>query len=129
MITTTAGDCFDNSYAELDGRTTITPESRSLDSTVSESFKREAMQVLGSSEYPHISIDLRNVTDIDGSGLGSLLYILRQVTAIGRKVTLEGVTDDVRDKLAEARIDKLFKIIDNDINMLSVDECLVELAV
>ena len=122
-------DCFANLHDKLDRNTTITPQNCSLDAAVSESFKQQAMQQIGGSGYPHIIIDLQNVTFIDCSGLGSLLYILRQVTAIGGEAALTRVSEAIRGQLETARIDKLFKIIDSDSDMPSPNESGAELAV
>ena len=122
-------DCFADSQDEIDSNITITPQSCSLDATMSESFKQEAMQRIGSCGSPHIVIDMQKVTLVDCSGLGSLLYILRQVTAIGGEATLKGVSEVIREQLARTRIDKLFKIIEGDSDMGSCAERDVEAVV
>ncbi|MBN1437628.1 MAG: STAS domain-containing protein [Sedimentisphaerales bacterium] len=102
---------------------TITPPNSSLDDTVSESFKQKAMQALGRRGHADITIDMEQVTSVDYSGLGCLLYILRQVTAIGGEARLKGVCENVRRQLATARIERLFKIVGAGPEGDSIEEC------
>jgi len=70
---------------------------------------------------PHIVIDFSGVTFIDSSGLAVLIRAMQNVKEYGGKLTLSGITADVRPIFEMARLDQLFVIDPRDDELLAAD--------
>ena len=70
---------------------------------------------------PHIVIDFAGVTFIDSSGLAVLIRAMQNVKEYGGKLTLSGITADVRPIFEMARLDQLFVIDPRDDELLAAD--------
>lgn len=101
---------------------TIVPQHSTLDASVSKDFKKQSIKLISQSDYQRIAIDLQHINNIDGSGLGSLLYILQQVTAIGKEVALIEIGKSIGEKLAEASLDTLFDLAE-DADQSQMKDC------
>lgn len=69
----------------------------------------------------HLRVDLSGVTFIDSSGLAVLIRALQNVKEYGGKLTLSGITADVRPIFEMARLDQLFVIDPRDDELLAAD--------
>jgi anti-anti-sigma factor len=67
----------------------------------------------------HLVVDFSGVTFIDSSGLAVLLRALQKVQDYGGKLTLSGVTDNVRPIFEMARLDQIFLIDPRDDQLLT----------
>ena len=69
----------------------------------------------------HVVVDLSGVTFIDSSGLAVLINAMQDVKEYGGKLTLSGITQNVRSILEIARLDQFFLIDPRDDEMLAAD--------
>jgi anti-sigma B factor antagonist len=82
-----------------------------LDASNSLAFRRAVTPLLQSGR--HVVLDLSNVSFMDSSGIGALLYALRTAAANGRMLKLTGVTSPVRMIFSVVRMYSLFDVYDN----------------
>jgi anti-sigma B factor antagonist len=68
-----------------------------------------------------IVVDLSGVTFIDSSGLAVLINAMQDVKEYGGKLTLSGITQNVRSILEMARLDQFFLIDPRDDELLAAD--------
>jgi anti-sigma B factor antagonist len=80
-----------------------------LDSTQAEAFRKAVDEAL-EEKYEIILIDLKNVTFIDSSGLGSLVMVLKKVRAADRKLYICSVNDQVRMLFDLTGMDRVFEV-------------------
>ena len=69
----------------------------------------------------HLRVDFSGVTFIDSSGLAVLIRAMQNVKEYGGKLTLSGITADVRPIFEMARLDQLFVIDPRDDGLLAAD--------
>jgi anti-sigma B factor antagonist len=69
----------------------------------------------------HLVVDFSGVTFIDSSGLAVLIRAMQNVKQYGGKLTLSGVTANVRPIFEMARLDQLFVIDPRDDELLAAD--------
>jgi anti-sigma B factor antagonist len=69
----------------------------------------------------HVVVDLSGVTFIDSSGLAVLINAMQDVNKYGGKLTLSGITQNVRSILEMARLDQFFLIDPRDDELLAAD--------
>jgi anti-anti-sigma factor len=69
----------------------------------------------------HLVVDFSGVTFIDSSGLAVLIRAMQNVKEYGGKLTLSGVSEDVRPIFEMARLDQLFVIDPRDDELLAAD--------
>ncbi len=81
-----------------------------LDASSVEEFKRDIAQVL--EEHAQVIFDLSQLGFVDSSGLGSLLFCLRQVQARGGDLKLCSISKSVRALFELVRMHRLFHIFD-----------------
>src|SRR5436190_21909071 len=58
----------------------------------------------------HVVVDLSGVTFIDSSGLAVLINAMQDIKEYGGKLTLAGITNNVRSIFETARLDQFFLI-------------------
>ncbi|NJL46784.1 MAG: STAS domain-containing protein [Leptolyngbyaceae cyanobacterium SM2_5_2] len=83
-----------------------------LDSTKAEEFRQTVNQML-SDGADIILIDLKDVTFIDSSGLGTLVVLLKQIRSLERKLCICSINDQVRMLFELTSMDKVFEIYEN----------------
>ncbi|HEY9735382.1 MAG TPA: STAS domain-containing protein [Trichocoleus sp.] len=83
-----------------------------LDSTQAESFRR-TVDVALAEGYRTILIDLKNITFIDSSGLGSLVMVLKKVRAADCKMYICSINDQVRMLFDLTGMDRVFDMVAN----------------
>lgn len=86
----------------------ITPEGI-LDSTKAEEFRLQVDAMLAAG-VEVILIDLKDITFIDSSGLGTLVVILKQVRGIDRKLYICSINDQVRMLFELTSMDRVFEV-------------------
>lgn len=64
--------------------------------------------------FKFVVLDFSDVDFMNSSGLGSCVMIHRQVTAEKAKVVLYALGDDLRQVFKMTRMDKLFKLADDE---------------
>ncbi|MEB3290645.1 MAG: STAS domain-containing protein [Leptolyngbya sp.] len=89
----------------------ITPEGI-LDSTKAEEFRQivDEMLIAG---VEAILIDLKDITFIDSSGLGTLVVILKKVRGLNRKFCICSVNDQVRMLFELTSMDRVFEVYED----------------
>ena len=66
-------------------------------------------------------VDLSGVTFIDSSGLAVLINAMQDIKEYGGKLTLAGITNNVRSIFETARLDQFFLIGPRDDELLAAD--------
>lgn len=89
----------------------ITPEGI-LDSTKAEEFRQMVDEMLAAG-VEVILIDLKDITFIDSSGLGTLVVILKKVRGMDRKFCICSVNDQVRMLFELTSMDRVFEVYDD----------------
>jgi anti-anti-sigma factor len=74
-------------------------------------FQREIARILADDAVRDIEVDLKDVDDMDSSALGMLLLLRDEARGYGRTVAISGINGKVREQLAIANFEKLFKLI------------------
>jgi anti-sigma B factor antagonist len=86
----------------------ITPEGI-LDSTKAEEFRQKVDEMLAAG-VEVILIDLKDITFIDSSGLGTLVVILKKVRGIDRHLYICSINDQVRMLFELTSMDRVFDV-------------------
>lgn len=95
----------------INNATVVTPKSRHLDATNAAEFRRQmATEVAGSGQ---VVLALDHVEFLDSAGLGSLLSLLRRLTADGGDLRLCGVSPSVGALLQLVRLDQVIQIFES----------------
>ena len=81
-----------------------------LDSSKSEEFKQIVDSVL-TSEAQVLLLDLKNITFVDSSGLGTLVVALKQLKAADRKMYICSINDQVRMLFELTSMDRVFDVL------------------
>ncbi len=89
----------------------ITPEGI-LDCTKAEEFRQMVDEMLEAG-VETILIDLKDITFIDSSGLGTLVVILKKVRGMDRKFCLCSVNDQVRMLFELTSMDRVFEVYED----------------
>jgi anti-sigma B factor antagonist len=69
----------------------------------------------------HVVVDLSGVTFIDSSGLAVLIRAMQDVQEYGGKLSLSGISENVRSIFEMARLDQVFLIDPRDNELLAAD--------
>ncbi len=80
-----------------------------LDQSISSEFKTELLRLVESDDELKILIDLKNVDYADSSGLGALLFGLRQVKANSGKLKLLHLNPKVQTLINIAKLDNVME--------------------
>jgi anti-anti-sigma factor len=83
-----------------------------LDSTKAEEFRRTVDQLLKEGAEI-ILIDLKDISFIDSSGLGTLVVLLKKVRSMGRRLCICSINDQVRMLFELTNMDQVFDIYEN----------------
>ena len=67
----------------------------------------------------HLVVDLSGVTFIDSSGLAALIHGMQEMKKYGGKLTLSGVSSNLRTIFEMARLDQVFLIDARDGELLA----------
>jgi anti-anti-sigma factor len=89
----------------------ITPKGI-LDSTKAEEFRQMVDEML-TAGVNVILIDLKDITFIDSSGLGTLVVILKQVRGLERKLYICSINDQVRMLFELTSMDRVFEVYED----------------
>ena len=68
----------------------------------------------------HLVVDLSGVTFIDSSGLAALIHGMQEMKKYGGKLTLSGISSNLRTIFEMARLDQVF-LIDSQDEWLAAD--------
>ncbi len=88
------------------------PASR-LDSTVAPSLKAEFLLMLEQNQYD-ILVDLGMVEHADSSGLGAILFGIRQAAAVGGEVKIVNLQPRVLSLIKIAKLENVIEAYDNE---------------
>jgi anti-anti-sigma factor len=80
-----------------------------LDSTKAEEFRQTVDQLLQDGAEV-ILIDLKNISIIDRSGLGTLVVLLKKVRSLYRKLCICSINDQVRMLFELTNMDQVFDV-------------------
>jgi anti-sigma B factor antagonist len=80
-----------------------------LDSTKAEEFQQMVDQLLDEG-VEIILIDLKDITFIDSSGLGTLVVLLKKVRGMNRKLCICSINDQVRMLFELTSMDRVFDV-------------------
>ncbi|MBD2107912.1 STAS domain-containing protein [Nodosilinea sp. FACHB-13] len=83
-----------------------------LDSTKAEEF-RESVEALLEEGVEVILVDLKEITFIDSSGLGTLVVLLKKARALNRSFCICSMNDQVRMLFELTSMDRVFEIYEN----------------
>ncbi|NJL45399.1 MAG: STAS domain-containing protein [Leptolyngbyaceae cyanobacterium SM2_3_12] len=83
-----------------------------LDSTKAEAFRHTVDQLLDEGAEV-ILIDLKDITFIDSSGLGTLVVLLKKVRGLDRKLCICSINDQVRMLFELTSMDRVFEVYDS----------------
>ena len=81
-----------------------------VDSGKSEEFRKIVDSIL-TSETEALLLDLKNVTFIDSSGLGTLVVALKQLKAAERQMYICSINDQVRMLFELTSMDRVFNVL------------------
>ncbi|MEB3313159.1 MAG: STAS domain-containing protein [Cyanobacteriota bacterium] len=84
-----------------------------LDSTKADYFRQTVDQVLAEGADV-ILINLKDITFVDSSGLGTLVVTLKQVRSLNRKLYLCSINDQVKMLFDLTSMDKVFEVYDDE---------------
>ncbi len=97
---------------ENKGITIVRPSESRIDAKVAVKFKEELTNLIDSGKTK-LALDLGGVDFIDSSGLGATVSVLKHITGKGNMV-LFGIQDSVKTMFKLTRMDKVFKIYDDE---------------
>lgn len=83
-----------------------------LDSTKAEEFRHTVDQLLKDGAEV-ILIDLKDISFIDSSGLGTLVVLLKKVRSMGKKLCICSINDQVRMLFELTNMDQVFDVYEN----------------
>ena len=98
--------------AEKQGdRATVSIEDTRIDVQNAEKFKAYLLNLVAAGNHTLV-IDLQHVTFIDSSGLGALVYSLREAKINGGDVKIAHLKSQVQSIFKVTRLNKIFEIVD-----------------
>jgi anti-sigma B factor antagonist len=83
-----------------------------LDSTKAEEFRQTVDQLLKDGAEV-ILIDLKDISFIDSSGLGTLVVLLKKVRSMNRRLCICSINDQVRMLFELTNMDQVFEVYDD----------------
>jgi anti-sigma B factor antagonist len=83
-----------------------------LDSTKAEEFRQIVEQMLVDGADV-ILIDLKDITFIDSSGLGTLVVILKKIRSLERKLCICSINDQVKMLFELTSMDRVFEVYED----------------
>ncbi len=83
-----------------------------LDSTKAEEF-RQSVEDLLQNGAETILVDLKDITFIDSSGLGTLVVMLKKIRGLNRSLCLCSINDQVRMLFELTSMDRVFEIYED----------------
>lgn len=95
--------------------TIITVGEARIDAAAAIRFK-DAMRAATAGGPGHVVLDLSNVTFVDSSGLGAIVAAMKQM-GDDRRLDLAGLTPDVAKVFRLTRMDSVFKIHDDILDL------------
>ena len=72
-----------------------------------------------SSEHPRILLDLKNITHMNSSAIGTLVAVHRDVTEAGATLKFLQVNEKIRNLLVVTKLDTLFEIYEAEEDALA----------
>ncbi|RKY85003.1 anti-anti-sigma factor [candidate division KSB1 bacterium] len=95
----------------------FTINSTRLDSSKAPQLKTEFLRLI-SEDYKNIIVNLVNVESIDSSGLGALLFGLRQSTNKNGNLKLVGLQSKVSSLLKISKLDRVLEVFEDEENCI-----------
>ncbi|MGG6239602.1 STAS domain-containing protein [Nodosilinea sp. AN01ver1] len=83
-----------------------------LDSTKAEEF-RQSVEDLLQNGAEIILVDLKDITFIDSSGLGTLVVLLKKIRGLNRTLCICSMNDQVKMLFELTSMDRVFEIYEN----------------
>jgi anti-sigma B factor antagonist len=83
-----------------------------LDSTKAEEFRVKVEQLLQDGADT-ILVDLKDITFIDSSGLGTLVVLLKEVRSLNRHLYICSINDQVRMLFELTSMDRVFEVYED----------------
>ncbi len=83
-----------------------------LDSTKAEEFRLTVEQLLQNGADV-VLVDLKDITFIDSSGLGTLVVLLKKVRSLSRKLYICSINDQVRMLFELTSMDRVFEVYED----------------
>ncbi|MGB3138877.1 MAG: STAS domain-containing protein [Nodosilinea sp.] len=83
-----------------------------LDSTKSDGF-RQAVEGMLQDGAETILVDLKDITFIDSSGLGTLVVLLKKIRGMNRTFCISSINDQVRMLFELTSMDRVFDIYED----------------
>ncbi|PZU96975.1 MAG: sulfate transporter [Leptolyngbya sp.] len=83
-----------------------------LDSTKAEEF-RASVEAMLAEGAEIILVDLKDITFIDSSGLGTLVVLLKKARSLNRSFCICSINDQVRMLFELTSMDRVFEIYEN----------------
>jgi len=102
------------------GAVNVLPLEGEIDLHVSPRIERSLRSMIAK-RPEQVVVDLSAVTFIDSSGLAVLINARQDLNKYGGKLTLSGITENVRSILEMARLDQFFLIDPRDDELLAAD--------
>ncbi len=99
------------SLKQADGYTSVDVNEERLDVQNAEEFRRHLLQLIQSGTKT-VVVDLDNVRFIDSSGLGALVYALREAKLAEADLKVANVHNQVYAMFKVTRLNKIFDILE-----------------
>lgn len=90
---------------------TVRIDKTRIDIQNAEKFKTYLLNLIAEGNHTLV-IDLKHVTFIDSSGLGALVYSLREAKIRGGEIRIAHLKSQVQSIFKVTRLNKIFKIVD-----------------
>jgi anti-sigma B factor antagonist len=90
----------------------VTEPAGILDSTKAEEF-RASVEVMLEEGAEIVLVDLKDITFIDSSGLGTLVVLLKKARSLNRSFCICSINDQVRMLFELTSMDRVFEIYEN----------------
>ncbi len=91
--------------------TTVSIDDTRIDVQNAETFKTYLLNLIAEGKH-NLVVDLKQVTFIDSSGLGALVYALREAKMNGGDVKIAHLKSQVQSIFKVTRLNKIFEIVD-----------------
>ncbi|WP_017298140.1 STAS domain-containing protein [Nodosilinea nodulosa] len=96
----------------MDSNVQVVEPAGILDSTKAEEFRQSVDELLENGAEI-ILVDLKDITFIDSSGLGTLVVLLKKIRGLNRTFCLCSINDQVRMLFELTSMDRVFEIYEN----------------
>ena len=101
---------MDFKIEKSDGTTRIVVQEKRIDVGNAEEF-RKILADYGEEDFCDVIVDLKNVDFMDSSGLGALIFGLRELKHHHGELKVSSLTKHVNSMFKITRLNKIFKIV------------------